>query len=416
MVVAGGGAAGIAAAAAAAAAGASVLLVERTPALGGAATQRNVAGYCGLFTCRPDPVQAVGGIASQVLRRLRERAGVSNREITTEHDLAVVYVDPEAVKVTLDEIVREAGVDVLLGAMVSAAHRDRDELATVTILDFGGRMSDVTAGAYVDATGDANLAALSGAAVTGGNGGRTQTATLGVRYGGISPDADVSPATVQAAVEAARRDCPTLRLTSSVGYLFRLPTSGDLVTYLADEDVDALDPIAYATATVDARAQAWSYLEVIRSLPGADGAFIASTGPELGIRESRHLVTVQPLKDDWLTGGIVPADSVALAAWPAEHHGGRGLASDWTRIGGEGAYGVVLDQLRSADTRNLFGAGRVMGGGMRAGASVRVMGTCFATGQAAGVAAARWAAAGERGLLDAARTELGRQEAILALP
>jgi FAD-dependent oxidoreductase family protein len=142
VVVAGGGAAGVSAAVAAASAGTSVLLVERAPALGGAATQRNVAGYCGLYTCRPDPVQAVGGIASEVLRRLSERAGVSNREIATEHDLAVVYVDPEAVKVTLDEVAREAGVDMLVGATISAARRNRDEITSVTILDFGGRTTD----------------------------------------------------------------------------------------------------------------------------------------------------------------------------------------------------------------------------------------------------------------------------------
>ena len=42
----------------------------------------------------------------------------------------------------------------------------------------------------------------------------------------------------------------------------------------------------------------------------------------------------------------------------------------------------------SRDTANLFAAGRVADADRQAGASLRVMGTAFATGHAAGVAAA----------------------------
>jgi len=48
----------------------------------------------------------------------------------------------------------------------------------------------------------------------------------------------------------------------------------------------------------------------------------------------------------------------------------------------------------SADTPNLFAAGRTVDGDRRAGAAIRVMGTAFATGQAAGVAAAVLAQSG----------------------
>ena len=51
----------------------------------------------------------------------------------------------------------------------------------------------------------------------------------------------------------------------------------------------------------------------------------------------------------------------------------------------------------SRDTANLFAAGRVVDADRQAGASLRVMGTAFATGQAAGVAAAMLADQGEVG-------------------
>jgi subtilisin family serine protease len=55
---------------------------------------------------------------------------------------------------------------------------------------------------------------------------------------------------------------------------------------------------------------------------------------------------------------------------------------------GGGAYDIPLRCLMSADTPNLFAGGRTADGDRQAGASIRVMGTAFATGQAAGVAAA----------------------------
>ena len=59
--------------------------------------------------------------------------------------------------------------------------------------------------------------------------------------------------------------------------------------------------------------------------------------------------------------------------------------------GGNGVYEIPLGAVTSVDTANLFAAGRTADGDQLAGASLRVMGTAFATGQACGVAAARYA-------------------------
>jgi hypothetical protein len=59
--------------------------------------------------------------------------------------------------------------------------------------------------------------------------------------------------------------------------------------------------------------------------------------------------------------------------------------------GGNGVYEIPLGALTSIDTLNLFAAGRTADGDQYAGASLRVVGTAFATGQACGVAAAQHA-------------------------
>jgi FAD dependent oxidoreductase len=85
-------------------------------------------------------------------------------------------------------------------------------------------------------------------------------------------------------------------------------------------------------------------------------------------------------------GAVTPAPS---GAWPSEYHTGAGKPSRWQAIGGDGAYGITLAQLRGIDRPNLFGAGRVLSGERTPAASARVIGTAFATGHvAAGVAAA----------------------------
>ena len=91
-----------------------------------------------------------------------------------------------------------------------------------------------------------------------------------------------------------------------------------------------------------------------------------------------------------------------------------GQPNVWKRLRDDGAYGIALDTLFSATHRNLFAAGRVLDADADAFASVRVMGTAFATGQAAGVAAAL-VADGRPAEASAVRAEIIRQHGILDL-
>ncbi len=414
VIVAGGGSAGVAAALGARAMGARVLLVERGPCLGGASTLRNVLTYCGIYTRQEPPRQVVFGVAAQVLAGLRSLGAVSEPRRFTS--VAVVF-DPESVKRVLDELCARAGVEVRLHSQVISAVREQRRVRSIQLADHRG-VHTIAAAAFVDATGEADLAAFAGAEVRYGNDGRVQNGSLGVRIGGVPAEVEVSRAVMRAAVIEGRRH-GIAPLVSEYGLVTRLPISGDVIAYVVDEGYDARDAREVSRAEAHARVQAAAYVAALRRSPGCERAYLVSTGPELGTRESRHVTGRYQVTTDEVLSGARFGDAIARGAWPVEYHPGPGLAPEWQFIAGDGAYDIPLRALHSVDTDNLFAAGRNVDADRLAGSSLRVMGTAFATGHAAGIAAALVATTetNARGpvAVDAAavRRELDRQDANL---
>jgi hypothetical protein len=372
-----------------------------------------VLTYCGFWTQADPAVQIVGGAGEAVLREI-DALGGDTSPVRTSSNVVIALLDPEIVKYALDRVCDRAGVDVLLHATLTGATVAGGRIAGVEVYDHGG-MAPVSAQAFVDASGDADLAARSGAGVRyGGHDGAVQNGTLVVRFGGIDAAADTSRTAWEGAVRAAKaRGLDAL--TKEHGLVIRIPGSNDVVAYLADEAYDVRDVRSHAAAERRGRRQAWQLLDAIRTLPGHERAYIVTTGPTIGTRESRHVIAQHPLTESEVVGGATFPDAVALGGWPVEHHPGPGLPNRWIRIKDDGAYEIPLGTLQSATHPNLFAAGRTLDADPYAFASLRVMGTAFATGQAAGVAAAQCARNGDA-KPEPVRSELVRQGALIAVP
>jgi hypothetical protein len=413
VVVIGGGAAGIAAAIGAARDGARTALVERYGFLGGAATNSQVLSFCGFFVRDADAdtaEAAVGGIGREVLDRLIV-LGTAPRPTKTRLGNWVVFFQPESLKLVLDEMAIEAGVEVRLHSLLVSAERTGDRVTAIDIADHDGSHR-LAAPAFVDASGEADLCARAGVPMLGSAalGSPLQAGSFPARIGGIDPATTPDPARLADIVAVLAEPGSPAVLRPDGGTFYTLPGTSDRWWMGLDAVTDGVSSRSLSTAERACRATAARFVAAIRALPGCAGARLVSTGPQLGIRESRRPAARHVISRNEAAQGLASLTGVARAAWPIEVHASPGRPS-MEPIGGPGWFHVPLAALNASGVDNLWLGGRIIGCDAQAHGSVRVMGTAFATGHAAGVAAAHQAA----GIVDAerVRTTLIGQGAII---
>ncbi len=393
VLVVGGGAGGVAAAVGAARAGARVMLAERYGFLGGAATQSLVLSYCGFHVNREPFDRAVGGVGWELLQGL-QALGWSVAPLRSKSGNQIVMIDAEAVKLVLDRMVLAAGIDLRLHSLVVGVQREGAHLTHVTLADHDG-LHEVAARAVVDASGEADVCARAQVPLSqpGGAGAHLQIASMPVRVSGIPVEAELDRTLMASLIEAYNRGAEHPIARQDGGVFMRLPGSTDRWWMCIDLATPGTSGADLAHAETLAREQAHRFIEVLRHHPGFEQARVATTGPQLGIRETRRPQTRRDVCADDVLGGLRRADAIARASWPMEIHEGPGRQR-FIAVGGAGFYDVGHGALCPLGVDNLRVAGRVVGADAQAFGSTRVMGTAFATGQAAGVSAALWAREG----------------------
>jgi len=392
VLVVGGGAAGMGAAVAAARAGARTLLIERYGFLGGTLSAVTLGTLCGGWAIgRSGPIKLAGGVADDLVARL-ERCGAALPPRRWLRNLTVPY-DPAALRRVADEMVADAGAEVLLHTLVVGAHTEGRRVTAVIVENKAGRAAIVPR-LVIDCSGDADLAVHAGAAFDVGADGATQFASAMFRLANV----DV------AAFQTIPREERGARLQQAVADGYDLPrTSAGLqvhpiagvvhanvtrVKHAGGRSFDLLDPWELTAAEQEGRRQAWLYEEVLRRyMPGFGGARIVDVGAQIGIRETRLVQGDRVLTEADVRGCVKPADAIACCAWPLELHGAdRGTV--WDFLPDDDWYGIPYGCLVAKGFDNMLVAGRHLSASHAAQASVRVGITCLALGEAAGCAAA----------------------------
>jgi len=129
-----------------------------------------------------------------------------------------------------------------------------------------------------------------------------------------------------------------------------------------------------------------------RRVPGFADAVLADAAYGVGIRETRRIQGEETLSDEAVREAVKRGDGIARGAHHIDLHG-AGTAQTRIPVRGGGSYDIPFGCLVPRGLRNVLVAGRCLSSTRAANGSSRVMGTCLATGQAAGTAAALLATA-----------------------
>ncbi len=394
VIVCGGGAAGIGAAVGAAQSGARVALLERYGFLGGAATNSQVLSYCGFYQCDARGDRAIGGVGYQVLLELAKLGENIQPRLSELTGNRIILLDPEKLKYALDQVVLSHRVELFLHTTLVDVKKQGSHLEVIDLVGLFQQRS-LSGTAFVDATGNGQLAKFVGLpCILNQQEQPLQSMSLPIRLGGLAKYLIIDREAIKVAVELYNRQAVHPIPRQDGGVFMRVPNSNDWLWMIVDLGLNDVQEELVTKAEWLGRKIAHDLVEVLRAeVAGFENCHIVNTGPQIGIRQAWCPEAQYALKREDLQIGRKFDSGIARAAWPMEDHSKPGKPS-YHPIGGAG-YGLIPLESLSTKIPHLWLAGRTIGADAAAYGSIRVMGTSFATGQAAGVAAALFAQQGE---------------------
>jgi len=358
VLVAGSGPAGIAAGIAAAREGARTLVVERFGYPGGMITGAHVVWILGVGDgVRPK----ARGISQEIRDRLTPLDAIRGGD-NPSGDYAV---DAETFKWQAAEMLTDAGARLLLHTQVCDPIVEGGCVHGAFTESKSGRQA-IRATVVVDCTADADVAFRAGCACDND----THDVTLLVRLEGVDRER----------AQAFEKDDPD-RYADVVREAERLNGGTMLGQSRYEKRVDVTDAEALSRCEMRLRGDSFRTLHYLRAhMPGWEKARIRETLPQLGVRQSRRIRGAYTLTDDDLRASRHFDDSIARL--------GAFLLGYKLYDPAELDYDIPYRCLVPAGVDGVLVAGRCISCDYLADNSMRLIVPCFATGQAAGVAAA----------------------------
>jgi hypothetical protein len=379
VLVVGGGAAGMSAAIAAARQGADAVLVERYGYLGGLASGGLIVLLLTLDD--GDGHQVIAGQCQELVERLRARDACyfPSKDEWGNYDEALVEkyrrwglvwgsgphrvrysvaYDPEEFKFIANTWTAEAGVRLMYHRWASGIVRGDGGAITHVVFTSKAGPQAVHAAQVIDATGDGDVFTMADEP--------SETEKihpwLWFRMSGVRD------------VDAAQSE--------RGGFFFKTVKPGQvLMPWGAAERIsrriDATDPDDLTFAEIECRRMVMDEVARLRTqVPGFEDAYLTDVALTLGITESRRLTGSYVLERDDV--GRVFDDTIATTG-------------HWTKYGA--IYHIPYRSLLPQSTPNLLVAGRCISVDHRVHHATKEIPPAFATGEAAGIAAAQAARA-----------------------
>ncbi len=428
LIVVGGGSAGVATAVAASRKGCSTLLIEKMNFLGGQATGGLVTPMMKNFCNNKN---LTSGICLEILERLEETGN------------SIIYKDgnpgwfnPTYMKCILDDICTESGVKLLFDTIVTNVKITDNNIAAISCLT-KAISTDYPAKYFVDATGDADLAALAGIPFRAGTsdeiitsiestGENTGFQALSLRFtmanvdlfsftGWIkeidpemqmsslynTPDGQIMFSTAHVTEKCewelssyfnqGVRENILEKFDDAYFQLFTVPGQKNSITFNCPRiyHYEGLSPLAPEDIT---RAQIIGRRQIRRLATffkkffiGFEDSYIAEIAPILGVRDSRRILGKYTLtEEDIMTNKKFP-NCAARSNYPIDIHSQSDDIDD--ELGSpkmDDYYEIPLECMLNDRINNLLTVGRCISATFKAQSSLRIQPNCWQMGEYAG--------------------------------
>lgn len=435
VLVCGAGTAGVFAAIAAARQGAKTLLIERSFAVGGMLTIgdggitkftehcKDVDVYkkevLDVLATEPRKVQVVGGIPLEYVERMI-KAGTAMGTSGTAG--SYVFTDKCEAQAVLMDMLEEAGVEVLYDTRVCMVQKEGDSITGVVVCNKDG-FSSILASRVIDTTGDADVAAWAGVPYNKGaneadveEGAATKVGQMmhfGTMYRVRNLDFDTLFAYLEEhpeyyhqhefgvmSLENAKESYKNgemfvFRVLIDVPgnglrpvQVYNLPTEGEAILLGPYCGVSNLDGLVASDISKGQKAIYDGVRKlngILKNVPGFENIktiFI----PDVGIRETRHIIGEYVLNGIDVMSGRDFEDSIACGGHPLDI---QPIPPELEDVDlNHWRFHIPYRTMVPLKVENLLVAGRSISATRIASGAIRPTAQCMAMGEAAGVAAA----------------------------
>lgn len=373
LIVVGGGISGVCAAVSAARQGIATLLIEKFGSLGGAMSNSLVFPFMRYKTRGEMPKLTSAGLFGEI----RERH--------------VKYGDTsyETYKFVFDDMITEAGVDVLFHATVFDVITENRTVKGVRVSTKGGDL-ELFADFFIDASGDGDLIAMSNCDFQLGReeDGYCQPMTTCFRFCNVDIKQFLKEEKFlqEKYLEYKQKNL----ITNPRENLLIFTGLGDGVLHFNTTRVvkeNPTDAFAISRAELEARKQIkelFAFMkENAKSCKNASLVYIAN---HIGIRESRKLKGVHILTEKELRECKDFEDTIALGCYDIDIHNPVGTGTYIHKFSDGEYYRIPYRSLLPKEYDNMLVCGRCLSADHVAHSSVRIIPICANLGEAAGIA------------------------------
>ncbi|EPI01529.1 FAD dependent oxidoreductase [Enterococcus faecalis 13-SD-W-01] len=428
VVIIGGGMSGVFAAIAAARNGVKTLIIDQNGYFGGSLTANGVGPMMTFFAGEKQVIQ---GLGEEMVQRLKEKGYSPGHVLDSTNYIS--YVTPfsaEGLKIVLDEMVTEAGADVLFHTYLIDFIEAEGEIKEIIVANKDG-VTSIKSHVFIDATGDGDLAFLAGVPYQLGReeDEAMQPMTMNLKVYNVDTE-KLRKAVLDDPEKFPRlnRDLSVMKNTeilSFVGFekefeqakkegrisipredilFFETNTSGEFImntSRIINESGVSAESLTRAEMLGRKQCEEL-YAFLVSSIPGFEDAKIAYTGPSVGVRGTRQIKGIYTLTNqDVLENKSFPS-VIAHSGYPIDIHNPKGegtisvhvdqkeeLAHDsFDKSVFDKYYQIPYEIMLTKEWGNLIVTGRCVSASFEAQAAIRTTPTMTALGQAAGTAAA----------------------------